>query len=316
MMRAAAVVLLALLATSTGADTRFDLQSNFWVNLHHRLLQAAGPTRTPTFEVLTPQENDAWLRAIAVYRNRYSRRTLYLDSELISINDRLSQLAPDGSLAVLNDATLREILENAAPIYERHWWAADDRANRFWIRVARTLLDDAGEDLARDHSRAYGVPFPPVVRVDVSSWAGQFGAYTTDGPHTTISSRDGGYQGFASLEMLMHEASHQIVDPTIGPLGNALARESEKLGIEPPPDLWHALLFYTSGELTRRALLSRGVNAYTSYAYRQGLFDRSWSQYRSALETTWQEFLDGKRTRDDAIAALVAATRPKATEKN
>lgn len=315
MKRVAAAVLVVLTATSVAAQTRFDLQSNFWVNLHHRLMQAAGGSRAATYDTLSKEENEAWLRAIAVYRNRYQRRTLYLDSELITINDRLSQLGPDSSLAGLNDPTLRELLEEAGPVYAKYWWAADDRANRFWIRMARTLLDDAGEELVREHTRVYGVPFPPVVKVDVVQWAGQFGAYTTFGPHITISSRDGSYQGFASLEMLMHEASHHFVDPNSGPIGGGIARESERLGIEPPPDLWHALLFYTSGELTRRALLPRGVNSYTPFAYRQGLFERSWSYYRGPIEQIWQEYLEGKGTRDEALAAVVAASRPKPNAK-
>jgi hypothetical protein len=42
----------------------------------------------------------------------------------------------------------------------------------------------------------------------------------------------------------------------------AIAAASTKLHVNPPRDLWHAILFGTSSELTRLALAKRGASAY------------------------------------------------------
>ena len=53
-----------------------------------------------------------------------------------------------------------------------------------------------------------------------------------------------------------------VAGDSSGAIGAELARISKELGIRPMANLWHAILFYTSGELTRRALAKRGVSKY------------------------------------------------------
>lgn len=74
------------------------------------------------------------------------------------------------------------------------------------------------------------------------------------------------------------------------------------------------MLYYTAGEITRRmyAGSSRSSGAgggadYTSYADRNGLYDKDWNQYRSVLEQYWQPYLEGKVSFDKAIARMIAA---------
>jgi hypothetical protein len=147
-------------------------------------------------------------------------------------------------------------LRKAAPVYRRHQWAADDRANRYWISVAVPQIASAGEVLACEHARVYGMEMPRRVIVDVASHAWEFGAYTVgDGEltRTVLSSRDAGYAGLRVTEMLLHEASHGIVGTREGAVGADITRAARELGVAPPPNLWHAVLFMTTGELARRA---------------------------------------------------------------
>lgn len=73
-----------------------------------------------------------------------------------------------------------------------------------------------------------------------------------------------------------------------------------------PRSLWHVVLFYTAGELTKQALAHRGVT-YEAYLYKTGLFDRAWPMYRPAIEAVLSDFIAGKRTREDMAHALVRA---------
>ncbi len=306
-MKVFRAVALLLMASPALAD-RWEMQSNFWVSLHHTLLDASQNGRKAD-ESLLPADRSAWTNAMLAYRVRFADRVPWEDEELTRINDMLSstgEMLQEG----LPEEVARALLL-AAPVYRRVYWPSDDRANRFWISTAHGLLRDAGEELAAAHAQVYAAPYPAHIRVDVSPYAGPNGAYTTDANgfvHTTISSRDSGYQGFAALEMLLHEASHAILSPTTGVIGpqiNALATEKRLLV---PRHLWHAILFYTSGELTKRALRERGVNDYVPYAYKKGMYDRPFFGLRQPLETFWQSYLDGRMAREAAVEAIVDST--------
>src|SRR5262249_58608516 len=146
------------------------------------------------------------------------------------------------------------------------------------------------------------------IRVDVSAFANASGAYTTLEPlRVTVASTDARNQGSESLEILFHEASHGISDNVQG----AIMRECRQRDKPVPRDLWHALLFYTTGEIIRPVLITSDQNApksgYVPYAVREGLYKRAWENYLRVLNDFWQPYLDGKTSFDDAIAHMVSA---------
>jgi hypothetical protein len=122
---------------------------------------------------------------------------------------------------------------------------------------------------------------------------------------TTMSSRDSGYQGMRALEMLLHESSHAVVSPNQGTVGAAIAAAAKRHGVDPPRDLWHAILFATSGELTRRVLAERGVANYVPSS--DDLFTRAWPKYREPVEKHWFAYFKGQGTLETAIDNIVAA---------
>ena len=309
-MRAALAVVLIFQATAASAE-RWELQSNFWVNLHQVMLDAA-QNGVAIEASLSAAEKSAWNNAVHAYRVHFYDRSLLFDDELVRLNAALSsarELPPEGL-----GETVTKALLSAAPVYRKHRWTEDDRTNRFWISVTEGMLRDAGESLAEEHARVYGVPFPALTRVDVAASAGALGAYTTtlNGlVHTTISSRDPRYQGYAALEMLLHESSHAMAGPVSGAIGAEVQAHARDKGLLAPRELWHAILFYTSGELARRALRERGITDYTPYMYRQRMFERAFANLKDPLESIWQSYLDGRIDRATAIGAIVEATGSK-----
>jgi hypothetical protein len=281
---------------------RFQLQSHFWVNLHQTLLAAAQQGG-----VENPGEGEAertWEDAVAEYGRRFGDRSPVHDRELVGINDTLTAADPTAPVVAL-PGDLQAVLAGVADLYRQRRWPSDDRVNRFWWTIATALLGDAGEELVREHERVHGAAYPARIVVDVSAFGGRFGAYTTvyDGfVHTTVSSRDPSYQGFRALEMTLHEASHSV-DATIA---EGIRRAADAAGVEVPPDLWHGVLFHTSGELTRRALAARGVADYhpvSAEILETGFLRR----YRTVLETHWQSYLDGELSREEAFTRMVTA---------
>lgn len=319
----------------------FELHSGFWVNLHHFLyLQArlrkgnsvsmdskrgtAPPNEVPASLIGFPAEEiRAWQAAVAFYAKDLAGRDLLLNSDMETINNRLSEMETCADLEGKSSTACRsglqsdlvETLDRAAPVYRAHWWAEQDRANREWIAQVAPMVRQMGVQLSEQLADVYQRPWPARrLRVDVVWYGGPYGAYTSLNPtHLTISSHDARNQGVYGFEVLFHESSHALA----GAVTEAIAREFRQRDKPIPRDLWHALLFYTTGELVRRDLaygtmtiasLQGAVpSKYQPYAARFGLYSGAWEGFRGLLDLYWRPYLDGKISFDTAIARLASA---------
>ena len=319
----------------------FELHSGFWVNLHHFLyLQArlvngsssstasprgvAPPDEPPVSLIDFPAEEiKAWRAAVAFYARDLARRDLLINGEMETINNRLAEMETCADLQGKTTAACRsglpadlvDALDRAAPVYRAHWWAEHDRANREWIAQVAPMVQQMGLQLSAQLSEVYQRPWPSGrLRVDVVWYGGPGGAYTTFNPvHVTISSHDLRNQGIYGFEVLFHESSHALASA----VNEAIAAEFRNRDKPIPRDLWHALLFYTTGELVRRDLaygtmtLSslQGTNPsnYQPYAARFGLYTGGWDRFRAMLDLYWRPYLEGRVSFDTAIARMAAA---------
>ncbi|MEO6655473.1 MAG: hypothetical protein ABIO36_05275 [Pyrinomonadaceae bacterium] len=288
---------------------RYILQSNPWVNLHQRLMYEARFKGVPPAS-LSGDDLTKWKKAVETYRVFLGKRNPIFDDELIQLNATLSKTSTF-KLPKLTSNAVYTALEAAMPIYRSAQWDEDDRINRFCIAVVEPMLVSAGEELIAAHEKVFGLPFPTLILVDVTAFAWEFGAYTVgnrEHAHVVFQSADDpANQGFMALESLMHEPSHAIVDAESGAIGGDLTRIANELGVKPKYNLWHAILFYTSGELTRRALAKRGVLNYQRIID-SGMYERGFQGFKKSLETHWQDYLDGKASRDEAIRQILIET--------
>jgi hypothetical protein len=306
----------------------FEFHSGFWINLHDFLYhqarirarqlasnsnKAAGTSLSlADIGGLTPEQQRTWTSVLDYYRNTWIEHDLLFDQEMVRIKSRLveSEAAADLKGSGLQPE-LVAALERAAPIYRAQWWAEQSRANHLWIEAVTPLVNRFGQTLIGQLTTGYRAKWPgPRIRVDVVKFAIWAGAYTTLDPvHIMVSSTDPRTQGLAALETLLHEASHAMVVRNVGAVSEALAREGRAQNKTVPDDLWHAIIFYTTGEIVRRTLAKNGVADYSPYAYHNGLYARApaWQKYQRAFEQYWQPYLDGKTDFTGAIANLVRA---------
>jgi hypothetical protein len=319
----------------------FEFHSGFWLNLHHTLYRqarlqrssAAGANAVATtsgMNNLSSADQRAWSSALAYYVKTYADKDLTVSLEMILINNQLGDFETCQDLSGLKKKTcdaglpaqLTQTLESAAAVYRAHLWAEHDRANRRWIAAVAPLIRRNGLDLSHRLAEIYQTPWPRErIRVDVVSFASSTGAYTTLDPlRVTVSATDARNQGAEALEVLFHEASHGIADT----VEDAIFRECRQRDKPIPRDLWHALLFYTTGEVIRplasgnpdsgaagsssSASASPGTSyGYVPYAVREGLYKRGWENYLRVLTQYWQPYLDGRVEFSDAIAHMVSA---------
>jgi hypothetical protein len=306
-----ALSLGATLCASAAAAGPFEFHSGFWLNLHHFLYEQALHSVSPHNE-LKGADKIAWGKALALYRRSMISHDLLLDPHMQSIDTALAEDESLAKLVVSGDGGLWDTLNSVATIYRAHWWTNHDAANRRWIAAAAPLARRYSPLLMKQLTAAYETAWPgKAIRVDVSEYANWAGAYTyTHGwgrIHEIVSSTETANQGYAALEILFHEATHAMVPSASGRMAERIAAASKISGTKTPKDLVHIFIFYTAGELTRRALASDGVNDYIPDADKKGLYRQDWAHWHESIQVYWKRHLDGSWTLDDAVNEIVHA---------
>ena len=115
-----------------------------------------------------------------------------------------------------------------------------------------------------------------------------------------MSSLDEGTRGTLGLEIVFHEAMHQWDDAIDLRLRDAAKRAQVA---QVPDNLTHAMIFYTAGEATRRA-----IPGHVPYAELNGMWKQSRiAAFREALDRHWKPYLDGRGSLGAALEALLKA---------
>lgn len=308
------------LAQRNSQPPLFEFHSGFWINLHHFLYREAaqsvsghGPRNPPLtkadseeLEQLSPAERTAWNEALTYYSRKIVNRDLLFDGELIQTKEKLedAESSPDLAKVDISEALKPALLE-AAPIYRRHWWPRHDAQNRKWIASLEPLITRFGPALSTELSRIYDEPWPNYpVRVDAVAYANWAGAYTTVEPtRPTISTADPANQGTAALEIVFHETSHGMMGKVMEAMNAAeTSLNAHRSGAAfHSGSIWHAVLFYTAGEL-----VAEQIAGYTPYADKNGLWVRAWpAPDRSLIEQDWMPHIKGSATLPQSLEKLV-----------
>jgi hypothetical protein len=281
----------------------FDFHVDFWVNVHQRLYAETSP-RAP--EPLAWEAADpVWQGALGFYRGEFPERgflTIMENPRLVDCNRRLSVLGAGTDVRAAGvDAGLADVLSAAGAAYRREQWTPDMAVDDAWIQALEPDLVAHGEVMATALEQIYGARWERPLRVDVATFAGPVGAYTVLHPtHITVAAGNPRYQGLYALEMIFHEASHALVRGVQDRLTARIAAS----GKSEPAMLWHALIFFTAGEIVRKDI----DPTYVPYADRNDLYERSpdWRHYREVLAAAWAPYVEGQGTLDAAIERVVA----------
>ena len=303
------------------AQTRksmFVFQNNFWLNLHQFVrgeVYRRSAKAAPGIDLVSLDEMDraAWTAAVDAYSD-LGKRDLVFDESLRRVANTLAmvgnvQRLPDSLIPIIG-ANTTAALNEAAPLYRARLWPARQRDNDAWIASAKALLERHEAEMAALLAAMYHITWPsdPIL-VDVVGEAGPNSAVTHDGPagfaaHTQASAGSRRNTGDAPLELLFHEAAH--TGSVEGRIQTMINDESARQKLDPPDNLWHAMIMFTSGAVARRELAKAGAAEYVPYAYRYNQYTPA---ERSAFERDWQPYLDGTVPLDQALHDLVRDDR-------
>jgi len=321
-MRRLLIVILLLLSTCAVVPAAQPSKpififhtDEFWLNLHH-FLYVLGRAQNKTSDAsreavigapadqekglaaLTASERNVWKEAVSAYASGISKKDLVFDDPLTELTKALAQAGDARSLEKVGiDAATAAILQRAAPVYRKAWWSNHQSANQAWVSSMQRYVDQHGPTVLNFITRAYQFPWPEAgYAVHLSAYTNWAGAYSTRVGVLVISSLNEGNKGPYGLETLFHESMHQW-DSQVFEAIRAQARAHDKLV---PRGLSHALIFFTAGEAVRRV-----IPGHVPYAEKFGVWQRGMMQFKSPIEQTWKPYLDGKGTRDEALAELV-----------
>ena len=198
----------------------------------------------------------------------------------------------------------RGFRQAAAPAYEACRWPARDAENREWIANVIPQLETHEEAIAARLAQLYRIPLGGLpIRVDVMETVNWSGATTilfdAGGGHIQISTPD---RGPRALELLFHEATHTLMGRQ-HPVQLALQEAAERLEVERPRDLWHAVQFFQTGEAVRSILEEAGEEAYEPMMFALDIFGK----YHEVLKAEWTGYLNGRASLEEAAEALLRA---------
>ncbi len=261
----------------------------------------------PDAAPMTAEERTTWDEAVAFYRKNYMERDLLFDDGMLKIKDELRRFENKDSLdGAAIDPALAATLTRVAPIYRKYFWPKHREANEKWIAMIEPMLAKYGPEIRDRIARSYETTWPAQpIPIDLTPTAGANAAYTstaTAPAHTTIDANEPTYRGYGALEIIFHEPSHMWGTKLINPIARYAAARAVKV----PRQLWHAVLFYNAGEITRRVLAEHGVNDYVQYAEKYKVFEQlCGAGCEERVAAVWNPHLDGTTSIDQALKHLV-----------
>ena len=318
---------IVLIAAAQTPEPIFRFETDeLWLNLHHYLYvlgraearmpdaSSAAVAGAPAdekagLETLSEEERAAWRDAVAFYAAGPSRKDLVFDETLARLTRALADTDESASLASAGiDAALAAQLERAAPLYRKAWWPAHHGSNRARHSEIQALVDRHGRAVLDFITAKYALAWPaggyPVHFSAFSNWAGAYSATVGESNVLVLSSRAADGAGSLGLETVFHEGMHQW-DSQVFQL---LREHARRLDRRVPANLTHGLIWVTAAEAVRRV-----IPGHKPLAEVAGIWQRGMAVFKEPLEQTWKPYLDGRGTRDEALAALIAktATQPR-----
>ncbi|MBK6446333.1 MAG: hypothetical protein IPF81_13860 [Bacteroidetes bacterium] len=322
-------IFLNSISAETGskiAETHyFEFHSNYMLNLHHFLMQKgfkyklASSEQEKTFDALfgtdasvsaSETEKQNILKAVVFYANNQANRNMLFDPEMTELKYALEEMnSVDDLSASKIPAEVQTALKQADVYFQKNDWLAQDKRNRTFLLDKIETIRKIEEQTIAKCERVYQYKWNgKKFRIDLVDYATFFGAYTTTEPfvNAVISSSDKRHEGSQGIEVNFHEVSHAMSDGLFG----AQMHFCDSMHLQMDHNVWHTLLFYTTGKIVQQQLASLGQE-HELYLLKNKLAELN-PNVRKVVDAVLKNgpaLLDGKKNTQETVLAVLEESR-------
>lgn len=305
-----------------GATKYFEFHSNYWINLHHFLYQAADSSQlrklqkdgnqlldigeAKVFRDLTGIQLGKLNEAIQFYQVNIVQKNLIRDLGFERV-----WLQKQTTFQPITDTTFTRsftyVLNLASDVYKETFWPIHKALNEATLNRHLSIIQkmEAAIIAKMEVLSMQEWPSQGKVRVDLSAYANYAGAYTPTRPRFNIfiSSLDPSSEHTGFVETIFHEGSHLLFSYG-GSFRGGISGVFDKMAlqIDYPRLLWHASLFYLCGRTVQDGLKHHGINGHLMTMDERSIFNRyNTANFRKSLET----YYVGESNFETAISSLL-----------
>ncbi|GAB4241882.1 MAG: hypothetical protein Tsb0034_19170 [Ekhidna sp.] len=263
----------------------YEFEVNYWFNLHHFLYMEAFLNVKMDSSLLKkelPSADGMILEtSLAYYREKLVDQDLRMSDYMTAFKEWVTGEAFEPQQVPEQFKEHFEVLRVAGATYEKHFWNDHFSQAQSLLEENLPLIRATEEPYVKEITKLTRQFWQPEgkVKVDVvfyaksSTWNPRNRPYTSIFPtHVVMNVFGENHIKGNWVELLYHESAHHLILGGSYFVGGTLRDLSEARGLKTPRQLWHAYLFFFTGEISRKLLKENGVDYAQTYMERNKVF--------------------------------------------
>lgn len=260
---------------------------------------------------LKSKDQKPWSEAVNYYKNKLVQEDLRI-SEYMS-NFKTWIITQEQPISEVPEEFREHMktLQNVSEIYTEYFWpehqVACEQVLQENISMIRSTEQNYVERITKLTRQFWEFE---KIRVDItyvaksSKWNLRNRPYTSLFPtHVVMNAEGENYNKGNWVELLYHESAHHLILPTYYFVGATINDVAQANKIKIPRQLWHAYLFYFTGQISQQLLRAEGIDYPLTYMERNGVFSR----YQPVFKQYLDPYMEGKTSLAEATSSILTA---------
>lgn len=297
-----------------GESKQFMFYSHLEFNMHHFLYNAAilyrdsgitAAVDSGIFATMLDEEKKLTESALTFYAKNMIGHDLRTGDYNFALKRWLVEHHWKNDLPAVKEFTDHSVILNAFKrVYSKFFWEKHHASNfKAYLENIDRIKQYESEFIARLTTLSQSTWTSEKIRVDISYHSKRDIPYTTTHPvtHIVMDSKRSNTSPGVWFELLLHEASHHLIEPSSGFVGGTIVNVCDSLGRKPPSQLWHAYLFYFSGKIAQEILVEDSLTNYSMYMIRYNVF----SEYIPLLDQYLSAYMVGQKNLKEVTERII-----------
>jgi hypothetical protein len=297
----------------------YDITVNYWFNMHHFLWLEAFMNTEMDSTLITQSlssENLAQLNiALTYYKEGLVEEDLRMSDYQTSFKEWITsdKAQMDDIPAEFQDHM--EVLMSFNETYEKLFWPEHFKACKE-VLIENLPLIESTEEAYVDKITKLTRQFWDFEKIKVdltyyaksSDWNPRNRPYTSIFPTHVVMNAVGENDVKGNwVELLYHESAHHLILSSNYFIGGTIKDVVEAKNLKSPRQLWHAILFYLTGEISKDLLEKEKIPYPETYMQRNNVFGSS----HALLEKHFRPYIDRKVTLAQAVEDFILDSQKK-----